>query len=106
PNFNTDPESGNVTGWRIARDGSATFYNLTIGSENYNIDENGNAVFQSVSAEDIFLNGESLNDLFAQSPKGVLGVSTSTSSLPLIPSGADQIFNQIDIPDFDASRQI
>lgn len=106
PNFNTDPESGNVTGWRIARDGSATFYNLTIGSTNFNIDENGNAVFQTVSANDIFLNGESVGDLFTAMPKGILGVTTSTSDTSPVGKSTFSEFNSIDVPDWDASRQI
>ena len=72
PDFNTDPESGNVTGWRIARDGSATFYNLTIGSVSFNIDQNGNAVFNDVTVNgELFVNGESVAEQLEMMADGV-----------------------------------
>lgn len=102
-NFTSDPETG-VSGWRIARDGSATFYNLTVGSDEYFIDENGNAVFNSVSATDILLDGTSLNDLFADRAKGVVAVVTLPNDTPVKVQG-EQIFARIGIPDFDPTRQ-
>lgn len=105
PDFNTDPESGNVTGWRIARDGSATFYNLTIGSTNFNIDENGNAVFQQVTAEEIILNGTSLADMFTALPRGLIKYSTLTGASPTYDGTNDRLVGLIKIPDFDASRE-
>lgn len=104
PNFNTDPESGNVTGWRVARDGSATFYNLTIGSTSFNIDQEGNAVFQSVSANEIFLNGENLGDILTTIPGGTIAVVTSTTDTATY-AGTPVQFNAIKIPDFDGTRQ-
>lgn len=105
PDFNTDPESGNVTGWRIARDGSATFYNLTIGSTNFNIDENGNAVFQEVSAESIILNGTSVADLFTATPRGLIRYSQLTNASAVYNGVNDQVIGRIAIPDFDPSRE-
>jgi len=103
PDFNTDPENGNVTGWRVARDGSATFYNLTIGSTNYNIDENGNAVFQSVSAADIFLNGDNLSDLLDSKARGMIAVVALPHDTVTY-AGSEVIFGRISIPDFDPTR--
>src|SRR5690606_33117207 len=103
PNFNTDPESGTVTGWRIARDGSATFYNLTIGSEDFNIDENGNAVFQTVTVADLFLNGESLNDTLAQFPRGVIAMNSVTNT-NTYNTAADFAVGEIVIPNYDPTR--
>lgn len=105
PDFNTDPESGNVTGWRIARDGSATFYNLTIGSEHFNIDENGNAVFNTVTVEDLFLDGESiesqLRDLKA---KGLVSLVEITGSSASTVTTSDTIMGRLILPDFDTAR--
>lgn len=104
PDFNTDPESGNVTGWRIARDGSATFYNVTIGSTSFNIDESGNAVFADMTADTIHLNGESLEDLLNRSSRGIIAMSTSPNTSGAY-NGSDPIlWNRITIPQFDATR--
>ena len=104
PDFNTDPESGNVTGWRIARDGSATFYNLTIGSTNFNIDQDGNAVFQSVTADDITLNGEDLAGILAEKALGTLAIVT-LSGVTAGYNGTSLLFGRVVIPNFDATRQ-
>lgn len=68
----TDGSEEQVTGWRIARDGSATFNNLTIGSAEWTIDADGNAVFAEVSADSIVLDGESLADILNNTAKGVV----------------------------------
>lgn len=104
PDFNTDPESGNVTGWRIARDGSATFYNLTIGSTNFNIDQQGNAVFQTVSAADIFLDGNNLEDTLSQYAKGMVAIVTLTGQTAGY-NGTSLLFAKMVIPNFDGTRQ-
>lgn len=104
PDFNTDPENGNVTGWRIARDGSATFYNLTIGSTSFNIDQDGNAVFQSVTASDITLNGENLSDLLAQKAQGTTAIVTLSGTTGGY-NGTSLLFGRIVIPNFDGTRQ-
>lgn len=77
PNFN-DSEDG-ISGWEIARDGSATFYNLTIGSQNYFIDELGNASFNSVSADAITLNGADLQSFLDTLPYGTIAYGNSFS---------------------------
>ncbi|UYL87524.1 hypothetical protein SEA_RICKROSS_35 [Streptomyces phage RickRoss] len=105
PDFNTDPESGNVTGWRIARDGSATFYNLTIGSTNFNIDQNGNAVFQEVTADSIILDGTSLADLFDATPRGLIRYSQLTNASAIYNGTTDQVIGRITIPNFDPTRE-
>ncbi len=103
PDFNTDPESGNVTGWRIARDGSATFYNLTIGSTNFNIDQDGNAVFQQVSAAEMFLNGESLANILAVLPRGLIAINSLANSGTYNGTN-DLLVGRIVIPNFDPTR--
>lgn len=105
PDFNTDPESGNVTGWRIARDGSATFYNLTIGSTNFNIDQDGNAVFQQVSAAEILLNGVSLSDTLTAMPRGMLAVTSCPTSSAAYNGTTPVVVGRVAIPNFDITRQ-
>lgn len=106
PDFNTDPESGNVTGWRIARDGSATFYNLTIGSTAFNIDQQGNAVFNDITANgQIILGGVSLADTLAAIPRGLIKYSQLTGFSPVYDGVNDQLIGRISIPDFDPTRE-
>lgn len=105
PDFNTDEESGNVSGWRIAKDGSATFYNLTIGSTNFNIDEDGNAVFQSVSASEINLNGTDLASILDAVPTGIIGV-TSLAGTSSRYNGTELVFARMMLPAFRANRQM
>jgi hypothetical protein len=105
PNFGQDEETGDVTGWRIARDGTATFYNLVIGNPSWNIDENGNAVFQSVSATDIFLNGNSLDEMLQTNAKGVIAVTELIGGSTAGYTGTPIKFGQITIPELDPTRQ-
>lgn len=105
PDFNTAPESGNVTGWRIARDGSATFYNLTIGSTNFNIDENGNAVFQDVTVNDLILGGQSLTETLAAMPRGILKVVDINGFGPVYNGTTAALGGRLALPNFDASRE-
>lgn len=102
-NFSSDPETG-VSGWRIARDGSATFYNLTVGSEAYFIDEEGNAVFNTVSAEEISLAGTSLTETLARHGHGIINVVTLSGNTAGY-TGTDLLFATITIPNFQGDRQ-
>ena len=105
PDFNTDPESGNVTGWRIARDGSATFYNLTIGSTAFNIDQNGNAVFQNVTVNgELFVNGESVADQLTMMANGVVAWVDLSGSSPVTVTTSDTIMGRLTVPEFDVTR--
>jgi hypothetical protein len=104
PNFSNDPEDG-VSGWRIAKDGSATFYNLVVGSDNYFIDENGNAVFASVSADQISLNGTPLTDMFDALPRGIVALTQITGSSAGYTGAAQILAGRIVIPNFDGTRQ-
>lgn len=102
PNF-TDTENG-VQGWQIARDGTATFYNLVVGSPNYTIDENGNAVFSSVSADSIILNGTDLQSIIDSIPAGLLAVNTvnfNSSSY----NGTEIVIGRLIIPDFKITQE-
>lgn len=104
PNFSSDPEDG-VTGWSINRDGTATFYNLVIGSQNYTIDENGNAVFNSVSANDIQLDGTPLSETLALFPRGIIALTTITGASAGYTGAAQILAGRIVIPNFDGTRQ-
>lgn len=103
PDFSSDAENG-VSGWRIARDGSATFYNLVIGSNDYFIDENGNAVFNSVSADSISLNGESLAETLTETARGTISIVTLEGQTAGY-NGTQLLFGRMVIPAFDGSRQ-
>lgn len=104
PDFNTDPESGAVTGWRIARDGSATFYNVTIGSTAFNIDELGNAVFSNVTADSVILDGENLQTILDRKAEGTQTIVTLSGDTVGY-NGTALKFGQLVIPNFDATRQ-
>ncbi|QAX92943.1 hypothetical protein SEA_WHEEHEIM_35 [Streptomyces phage WheeHeim] len=106
PDFNTDPESGNVTGWRIARDGSATFYNLTIGSTSFNIDQQGNAVFNDVTVNgELFVNGESVADQLMNMARGLLAMNTLSTS-GTYDGTNDLLVGRIIVPGFTVDRAI
>lgn len=103
PNFETDPENG-VQGWQISRDGTATFYNLVIGSPDFIIDQNGNAVFSSVSADVINLNGTSLSDILTDYPLGIIALTQITGS-SVGYTGTSILAGRIVIPNASANRQ-
>lgn len=68
--FSLDAES-NVSGWRLERDGSSYFTNVTVGNTNYFIDENGNAAFNDVAVNgSLSVAGEALGDILAALPQG------------------------------------
>lgn len=74
--FSVDPETG-VTGWQIKKDGTATFNNLIIGGSNYNIDANGNATFEGITANSTFFyQGEELSDTLSVYPHGPQSATT------------------------------
>lgn len=104
PNFETDPENG-VQGWQIARDGTATFYNLVIGSQDYIIDESGNAVFASVSADQINLNGTSLDELLEDFPRGIIALTTISGTSPGYTGASQVLAGRIVIPGASSNRQ-
>lgn len=102
PNFSTDPETG-VTGWRVARDGTATFHNLIVGNQNYTIDDDGNAVFSSVSATEILLDGEVLSTLLDRAARGVYAWNTLTGNSAGY-TGTAIKFAEIILTDVDTAR--
>lgn len=104
PDFSVDPETG-VSGWRIARDGTATFNNVVIGSGDYTIDENGNAVFVTVSADTIFLNGENLSDVLAELPRGLLALNLLPNDTATYDGTNRVLWGRVKIADFDVTRQ-
>jgi len=75
-NFVNDPESG-ITGWSFQADGSAYLRSATIGNDLYEINETGDAAFQSVSvSSDLLVNGENLLEMINSLPRGVIQVYT------------------------------
>lgn len=93
-----------VTGWRIARDGAATFYNLTVGNDAYFIDENGNGSFQSISTNGLTINGLDVQQMLMNMSNGVLAISTAPNDSNAF-SSSPVIFNRLTIPNFDTTRQ-
>jgi hypothetical protein len=78
PNFSIDGDT--AVGWQIAKDGSATFNNVTIGSSSYDISNTGEASFEIVNANtDIIIAGASLLDELDALPKGLIAFGDSTS---------------------------
>jgi hypothetical protein len=102
PNFQETESS--VQGWRIARDGTATFYNVVIGSPSYTIDENGSAVFETVSADQIFVNGSNLSELLDEPPRGILALTTLPTNSSAY-NGTEIIFGRIKVSNWDPTRQ-
>jgi hypothetical protein len=104
-NFDPGSESTPVAGWRIARDGTATFNNVIIGSPDWVIDSQGNAVFQSVNASEILLDGTSLSETLDLFPRGIIALTTISGTSANY-TGASQILaGRIVIPSFDGTRQ-
>ncbi len=109
-NFSVDPETG-VTGWQIKRDGTATFNQLVIGSPFFNIDENGDAVFHSITltADDdetaIFIHGEDIDpELYNHKSRGIIALTTLSGNSAAY-TGTPIEFGSIIIPAFDITRQ-
>lgn len=101
-NFSQSPTG--IQGWRIAKDGQATFYNVTIGSPQYNIDASGNAVFHSVSAQTMVLNGQDLGTQIGNLPRGVIAINESPTSSGNYSQPTQILWNRLVIPNFDAAR--
>jgi hypothetical protein len=79
PNFSVNTE-GAVAGWQIAKDGSATFFDVVIGNSAFNIDSQGSANFATVNvSDDLALAGESLTDILTSLPKGIIGYGDSAA---------------------------
>jgi hypothetical protein len=79
-NYGVD-SSGTVTGWQIASDGSATFTEITVGGADYNIDTEGNASFETVTANtDIILAGTSLLETLDDLPDGLVAFGDSATA--------------------------
>lgn len=109
-NFSVDPETG-VTGWQIKRDGTATFNQLVIGGPNFIIDENGDAVFHSITltADDdetaIFIHGEDIDpELYNHKAKGVVSWVDITNSSAATTVTTDTVMGRIIVPDFNVTR--
>jgi hypothetical protein len=109
-NFSVDPETG-VTGWQIKRDGTATFNQLVIGGPNFIIDQNGDAVFHSITltADDtetaIYLHGEDIDpELYNNKSKGVVSWLDLNGTGPTTTGTSDTVFAYMILPAYDANR--
>ena len=77
PNFVIGSE-GVVSGWSIDKDGSATFYDVTIGSDQYTIDSDGDAAFNDLDVSGILsLNGTDISGVIDVLPAGLLAYGDS-----------------------------
>lgn len=75
----TVDNDGAISGWRIARDGSAEFRNVTIGGTAYTIDNEGNAAVETLEVNTaITLAGEDLAARLDALPRGCLAVGNSS----------------------------
>jgi len=73
-------DDGAISGWRIARDGSAEFRNVTIGGTAYTIDNEGNAAVETLEVNTaITLGGDDLATMIAALPRGCLAVGNSST---------------------------
>ena len=73
-------DDGVISGWRIARDGSAEFRNVTIGGAAYTIDDQGNASFETLDVNtSITLAGDDLATRLDALPKGIIAYGDSKS---------------------------
>lgn len=70
-NFSNDPVTG-ITGWQLADDGTVYMQSTVIGNNNYQIDQQGNASFQSVTVNDtLSVGGLTLDQILSAYPKGI-----------------------------------
>lgn len=75
----TVDDDGAISGWRIARDGSAEFRNVTIGGTAYTVDNEGNASFETLDVNtSIALAGEDLAGLIDALPRGCIAIGNSS----------------------------
>lgn len=110
PDFDVNSETG-VTGWRIARDGTATFNNLVIGNPNFTLNANGDLVVHSITlnaADDetgITLHGEDIDpELYNHKARGLVSWVDLPTSVGNTTGTGDIIVGQMSYTDFDATR--
>jgi hypothetical protein len=71
-------DDGAISGWRLERNGSATFRRVTIGGVSYTIDELGVATFESLDVNSsITLAGEDLASTLDAMPRGIIAYGDS-----------------------------
>lgn len=104
--FSLDAES-NVSGWRIQRDGSSYFTNVTIGNVNYTVDASGNAAFNAltVNDSDITVGGQALiSDVISPLPTGIFALNLMPNDTAAYAS-TPVLFGKIVLPVIDPTRQ-
>ncbi|OFV82831.1 MAG: hypothetical protein A2Y78_10165 [Acidobacteria bacterium RBG_13_68_16] len=71
-------DDGAISGWRLERNGAATFRRVTIGGVAYTVDEFGAATFESLDVNtSITLAGEDLGTILDALPKGIIAYGDS-----------------------------
>lgn len=110
PDFDINSETG-VTGWRIARDGTATFNNLVIGNPNFTLNANGDLVVHSITLNagdnetGITLHGSDIDpELYNLKARGVVSWTDLNGTGPVTTVTSDTIFARCILPDFNTTR--
>lgn len=100
-NFVNDPENG-ITGWSFNADGSAYLRSAVIGNDLYEINETGNAAFQSISANSLFVDGEDFEEVVDSKPRGILNVYPLSGALTYTAISTDHLVTRFIIPNVEA----
>ncbi|TKT03450.1 hypothetical protein [Streptomyces lasalocidi] len=100
-NYVNDPETG-ITGWSFQADGSAYLRSATIGNDLFSISPTGDAKFQSISVNDIFVDGEDFQTLVNKLPKGVLKAHPLSGAFTYPATGVEYLVTRISIPAVEA----
>ncbi|MFE9642119.1 hypothetical protein ACFYOC_24150 [Nocardiopsis alba] len=62
--FNNETEEG-IVGWRLSEDGDAEFRSISVGNNNFNINPDGQASFQSLDTNSLSIGGEDFGSMLA-----------------------------------------
>jgi hypothetical protein len=100
-NFVNDPETG-ITGWQFNADGSAYIRSATIGNDLYEINETGNAAFQSVSVNSLFVDGEDFEAYVDNMARGVLNVYPLSGAYTYAALDTEYLITRFVIPSVEA----
>ncbi|WP_328691384.1 hypothetical protein OHA74_20710 [Streptomyces phaeochromogenes] len=100
-NFVNDPEQG-ITGWQFNADGSAYIRSATIGNDLYEINETGNAKFQGLSVNDLYVDGEDFEAVVDSLPRGIMNIYPLSGALSYAAVDTDYLVTRFVIPAVEA----
>ncbi|MFE9497260.1 hypothetical protein [Streptomyces collinus] len=100
-NYVNDPENG-ITGWSLQADGSVYIRSATVGNDLYSISPTGDAKFQSLSVNDIFVNGDDFQEYVGALPRGILNVYPLSGALTYAAINTDYLVTRFIIPAVEA----